>query len=154
MEVEDKLTVIDSVGTDISEIQSYCDLNKPDIIFVDQLDKIKVRGNFNRGDERLKELYSSAREIAKRNECLVWAVSQAGADAEGKQIISYDMLDGSKTGKAGEGDIIIGIGRNNGDYDLDPTRFLTISKNKVNGVHSTVTCEMDVKTGVFKDFAE
>ena len=154
MEVEDRLTVIDSVGTDISEIQSYCDLNKPDIIFVDQLDKIKVRGNFNRGDERLKELYSSAREIAKRNECLVWAVSQAGADAEGKQIISYDMLDGSKTGKAGEGDIIIGIGRNNGDYDLDPTRFLTISKNKVNGVHSTVTCEMDVKTGVFKDFAE
>ena len=154
MEVEDKLTVIDSVGTDISEIQSYCDLNKPDIIFVDQLDKIKVRGNFNRGDERLKELYSSAREIAKRNECLVWAVSQAGADAEGKQIINYDMLDGSKTGKAGEGDIIIGIGRNNGDYDLDPTRFLTISKNKVNGVHSTVTCEMDVKTGVFKDFAE
>ena len=154
MEVEDRLTVIDSVGTDISEIQSYCDLNKPDIIFVDQLDKIKVRGNFNRGDERLKELYSSAREIAKRNNCLVWAVSQAGADAEGKQIISYDMLDGSKTGKAGEGDIIIGIGRNNGDYDLDPTRFLTISKNKVNGVHSTVTCEMDVKTGVFKDFAE
>ena len=154
MEVEDKLTVIDSVGTDISEIQSYCDLNKPDIIFVDQLDKIKVRGNFNRGDERLKELYSSAREIAKRNNCLVWAVSQAGADAEGKQIINYDMLDGSKTGKAGEGDIIIGIGRNNGDYDLDPTRFLTISKNKVNGVHSTVTCEMDVKTGVFKDFAE
>jgi replicative DNA helicase len=154
MEVEEKLTVIDSVGTDISEIQSYCDLNKPDIIFIDQLDKIKVRGNFNRGDERLKELYSSAREIAKRNECLVWAVSQAGADAEGKQIISYDMLDGSKTGKAGEGDIIIGIGRNNGDYDLDPTRFLTISKNKVNGVHSTVTCEMDVKTGVFKDFAE
>ena len=154
MEVEDKLTVIDSVGTDISEIQSYCDLNKPDIIFVDQLDKIKVRGNFNRGDERLKELYSSAREIAKRNNCLVWAVSQAGADAEGKQIINYDMLDGSKTGKAGEGDIIIGIGRNNGDYDLDQTRFLTISKNKVNGVHSTVTCEMDVKTGVFKDFAE
>ena len=154
MEVEEKLTVIDSVGTDISEIQSYCDLNKPDIIFIDQLDKIKVRGNFNRGDERLKELYSSAREIAKRNECLVWAVSQAGADAEGKQIISYDMLDGSKTGKAGEGDIIIGIGRNNGDYDLDPTRFLTISKNKVNGVHSTVTCEMDVKTGVFKDFSE
>ena len=154
MEVEEKLTVIDSVGTDISEIQSYCDLNKPDIIFVDQLDKIKVRGNFNRGDERLKELYSSAREIAKRNNCLVWAVSQAGADPEGKQIISYDMLDGSKTGKAGEGDIIIGIGRNNGDYDLDPTRFLTISKNKVNGVHSTVTCEMDVKTGIFKDFGE
>lgn len=154
MEVEEKLTVIDSVGTDISEIQSYCDLNKPDIIFIDQLDKIKIRGQFNRGDERLKELYGSAREIAKRNECLVWAVSQAGADAEGKQIISYDMLDGSKTGKAGEGDIIIGIGRNNGDYDLDPTRFLTISKNKVNGVHSTVTCEMDVKTGVFKDFAE
>jgi len=33
----------------------------------------------------------------------VWAVSQAGADAEGKQIINYDMLDGSKTGKARRG---------------------------------------------------
>ena len=47
--------------------------------------KIKVKGNFNRSDERLKELYYMAREIAKRNNCLVWAVSQAGADAEGGQ---------------------------------------------------------------------
>ena len=150
MDVENLLTVIDSVGTDISEVQSYCDLNKPDIIFVDQLDKMKVKGNFNRSDERLKELYYMAREIAKRNNCLVWAVSQAGADAEGKEYLTYDMLDGSKTGKAGEGDIIIGIGRSS-DHDENITRFLNISKNKVNGVHCGVTSRINVQTGVFSE---
>ena len=150
MDVENLLTVIDSVGTDISEVQSYCDLNKPDIIFVDQLDKMKVKGNFNRSDERLKELYYMAREIAKRNNCLVWAVSQAGADAERKEYLTYDMLDGSKTGKAGEGDIIIGIGRSS-DHDENTTRFLNISKNKVNGVHCGVTSRINVQTGVFSE---
>ena len=150
MDVENLLTVIDSVGTDISEVQSYCDLNKPDIIFVDQLDKMKVKGNFNRGDERLKELYYMAREIAKRNNCLVWAVSQAGADAERKEYLTYDMLDGSKTGKAGEGDIIIGIGRSSDHYE-NTTRFLNISKNKINGVHSGLVCRINVQTGVFSE---
>lgn len=150
MDVENKLTVIDSVGTNITEIQSYCDLNKPDIIFIDQLDKIKVNGHFNRGDERLKEVYYMAREIAKRNKCLVWAVSQAGADAERKEYLTYDMLDGSKTGKAGEGDIIIGIGRSS-DHDDNTTRFLNISKNKINGVHCGVTCRINVQTGVFSE---
>jgi hypothetical protein len=154
MNVEEKLTVIDSVGTNISEVESYCNLNKPDIIFIDQLDKIKVRGHFNRSDERLKEVYYMAREIAKRNNCLVWAVSQAGADAEGKEYLTYDMLDGSKTGKAGEGDIIIGIGRSS-DHDENTTRFLNISKNKVNGVHSGLACKINVQTGVFsEDFDE
>jgi hypothetical protein len=95
-----------------------------------------------------------AREIAKRNNCLMWVTSQAGADAEGKEYLHYDMLDGSKTGKAGEGDIIIGIGRSS-DHDENTTRFLNISKNKINGIHSGMSCKIDVQTGVFsEDFDE
>ena len=52
----------------------------------------------------------TAREIAKRNTCLVWAVSQASYDAHDRQFIDYAMLDNSKTG-TGEADIIIGIGK-------------------------------------------
>ena len=67
-------------------------------------------------------------------------VSQASIDADGQNRITYDMLDGSKTGKAGEADIIIGIGKNDflKDDVSDPRnqiRYVTISKNKINGWH-------------------
>ena len=143
--VRDNLVVFDSVGTSIEELDSYCGLNKPSVVIIDQLDKMKIIGQFGRGDERLKALYCYAREVAKRNDCLVWAVSQAGFEADGNQIIDYSMLDGSKTGKAGEADIIIGIGKNPGEDD--DTRFLCVSKNKISGWHGHIVCEIDKLTG-------
>ena len=41
-------------------------------------------------------MFMLAREIAKRHECLMWAVSQASYEAEGKSIIDYSMLDNSE----------------------------------------------------------
>ena len=131
-EIEDNLYIMDSVGSDITEIDQFTKLNKIDILFIDQLDKVKVNGEFSRGDERLKELYVNAREIAKRNACMVWAVSQASYDAHNRQFLDFAMLDGSKTGKAGEADIIIGIGKNPGEDD--DTRFLCVSKNKISEI--------------------
>ena len=61
---------MDSVGTSIEEVDEYAKLNKPDIMFCDQLDKFRIKGEYNRGDERLKETYVTAREIAKRNTLL------------------------------------------------------------------------------------
>ena len=136
---------MDSVGSDITEIDQFTKLNKIDILFIDQLDKVKVNGEFSRGDERLKELYVNAREIAKRNNCMVWAVSQASYDAHNRQFLDFAMLDGSKTGKAGEADIIIGIGKNPGEDD--DTRFLCVSKNKISGWHGHIVCEIDKLTG-------
>ena len=63
-EIEENLFIMDSVGSDIMEIDQFTKLNKIDILFVDQLDKVKINGEFSRGDERLKELYVNAREIA------------------------------------------------------------------------------------------
>ena len=148
-EVKENLVVFDSVGTSIEELDSYCGLNKPSVIIVDQLDKMKISGQFGRGDERLKALYCYAREVAKRNDCLVWAVSQAGYDAEGSQIIDYSMLDGSKTGKAAEADIILGIGKNVDDDDT--TRFINVSKNKINGFHGFVTVDINKDVGRYYD---
>ena len=142
---------MDSVGTSIDEVNEYAQLNKPDVMFCDQLDKFKVRGEFGRGDERLKEIYINAREIAKRNNLLMWAVSQASYEAHDRPFIDYAMLDNSKTGKAGEADMIIGIGKTGSSEVENNVRHICISKNKINGVHSSITCEMDVKTGVFKD---
>ena len=142
------LIVHDCVGTDIDEIMDYAELNKPDVIVIDQLDKIKVAGSYDRGDERLKALYVQAREICKKANCLVWATSQASYNGENRQLITYAMLDNSRTGKAGEADFIIGIGKPS-EVDTDGTRILNVSKNKVNGWHGYVTCRMDYMIGRF-----
>ena len=148
-EIEPYLTIMDSVGTSIEEVDEYAKLNKPDIMFCDQLDKFRIKGEYNRGDERLKETYVSAREIAKRNMCLVWAVSQASYDAHDRQFIDYAMLDNSKTGKAGEADIIIGIGKTGSSEIDNVVRHICISKNKINGWHGMINAQIDISRGVY-----
>jgi hypothetical protein len=148
-EIEPYLVIMDSVGTSVEEIDDYAKLNKPDIMFCDQLDKFRIKGEYNRGDERLKETYVTAREIAKRNTCLVWAVSQASYDAHDRQFIDYAMLDNSKTGKAGEADIIIGIGKTGSSEVDNVVRHICISKNKINGWHGMINAQIDIARGVY-----
>ena len=149
IEVAPLLTVMDSVGTSMEEANEYAKLNKPDIMFMDQLDKFRVAGEYNRGDERLKETYVLAREIAKRNNLLVWAVSQASNDAHDRQFIDYSMMDNSKTGKAGEADIIIGIGKTGASDVENIVRHVCVSKNKLNGWHGTINTQIDIQRGVY-----
>ena len=130
-------------------MDEYAKLNKPDIVFCDQLDKFRVAGEYNRGDERLKEIYVNGREIAKRNNLLFWAVSQAGNDAHDRQFIDYSMMDNSKTGKAGEADIIIGIGKTGSSEVENTVRHICISKNKINGWHGMIHAQIDIATGVY-----
>ena len=148
-QIADRLHVLDCVGTTIQEIDDWCKINKPDVVFIDQLDKVKIGGKFNRGDEKLKEIYLQAREIAKRNKCLVWGVSQASAEAEGMKNVEYQYLDNSKTGKAGEADLIIGIGKRNDDEGREGLRHLCVSKNKQNGWHGTVDVRMNMHTAQY-----
>ena len=149
-EIGDRLHVLDCVGTTIQEIDDWCTINKPDIVFIDQLDKVKIAGKYNRGDEKLKEIYLQAREIAKRNKCLVWGVSQASAEAESMMHVEYQYLDNSKTGKAGEADLIIGIGRTGDRSPENTKRYICISKNKQNGWHGTIPCELDMYRAVYE----
>ena len=149
-EISDRLHVLDCVGTTIQEIDDWCKINKPDIVFIDQLDKVKIAGKYNRGDEKLKEIYLQAREIAKKNRCLVWGVSQASAEAEGLLNVEYQYLDNSKTGKAGEADLIIGIGRSGDRSPENTKRSVCISKNKQNGWHGTIHCELDMYRAVYE----
>ena len=114
-----------------------------DIIVIDQLDKINVTGTYARTDEKLRQIYTSVREIAKRRDCAVIAISQASADAHGKTRISFDMMENSKTGKAAEADLIIGIGKHGTLDSLDTTRVMCISKNKISGYHGEITCNIE-----------
>ena len=97
-----------------------------------------MTGTYSRTDEKLRQIYTATREIAKRRNCAVIAISQASADAHNRNSISFDQMENSKTGKAAEADLIIGIGRNaNSDLE-NKIRTLCVSKNKINGYHGII----------------
>jgi len=138
--VKDNIFLFDVVDWTLDDIDSHCEKHKPDIIVIDQLDKVNIDGKFSRSDEKLRAIYTGAREIAKRRDCAVIAISQASADAHNRDKISFDMMENSKTGKAAEADLIIGIGRNTGSDTENRNRTLNISKNKITGYHGEPGC--------------
>jgi len=143
-EIKPNLLLLEGREISIREIDKFVELNKPDIIFIDQLDKVNVNDSFARTDEKLRAIYESSRAIAKRRDCMVWAVSQASYEAHNRQEIDFSMLENSRTGKAAEADLILGIGKNFGDEE-DYIRHLCISKNKLTGWHGVVTCRIDIQ---------
>jgi replicative DNA helicase len=152
--IYDNVNMYDAQGVTIEQIDAYCENHKPDVLVVDQLDKVQVAGNFSRTDEKLREIYTQAREIAKRHDLAFIAISQASADAEGKTKLNPTEMEGSKTGKFAEADIIIGIGKHDTsgvDEEPDYTRHLTIGKNKITGWHGTIICEIQPKLSRYVD---
>ena len=143
MDYSKHLRMMDCVGMDIQDVDAWCAKNKPDVLVLDQLDKFSIDGKFNRDDQRLGELYTYAREIAKRHKCFVIGVCQCSAEGEGILSLDFSMLAGSKTAKAGEADLIIGIGKHKLTEDDNPFRQFTISKNKINGFHGTIGATLD-----------
>lgn len=144
--IEDRIDMKDIQDWDMSKIESFIDAYKPDVVVIDQADKVHVKGTFSASHERLRELYRSLRELAKRYQCALLTVSQASADAKGRTRLSPFDMEGSKIGKAAETDLIIGIGKHEaGDVDdsePDTTRYLTVSKNKLSGWHGTIICNI------------
>ena len=138
--IKSNVRIVDTVNWDLDQVDAYCKKHNPEILVIDQLDKVSAKGNFARTDEKLRAIYMGAREIAKRNNCCVIAVSQASADAHGQTMLSFDMMENSKTGKAAEADLIIGIGQQN-IVDSEATlRTLCVSKNKITGWHGRIDC--------------
>jgi replicative DNA helicase len=110
---------------------------------IDQLDKINVSGTYARTDEKLRAIYTGAREIAKRRNCVVIAISQASAEAHDRDHISFNMMENSKTGKAAEADLIIGIGNRTSNDPTNNLRILNVSKNKITGWHGDPSVTID-----------
>ena len=142
--IRDRLIMKDAQEWDMTMLDGYVSRIKPDILVIDQLDKVNVAGQFGGTHEKLREIYRQARELAKRHECAIIAVSQASAEAEGRVRLDFSMMENSRTGKAAEADLICGVGKSSGEDDdgPDPTRFLQISKNKLSGWHGQVICNL------------
>ena len=128
----------DCVGKTMDDLDDYCSTNDVDILIIDQLDKINVTGKYNATHEKLREVYTQSRELAKRHNILVIGMSQASAEAQGRSRVTFSTMENSKTGKAAEADIILGIGKEDEveNYLEDCVRFVTLSKNKLTGDHA------------------
>ena len=148
-QIAPNITMIDKVDATIEWLNIYCEHKKPDILIIDQLDKINVNGNFARTDEKLRSIYTKFREICKRHSLFGIGISQASADAESKTNVTYAMMENSKTGKAAEADLIIGIGKSDITDNQDERRYLTISKNKLTGFHGNIVCNLDIARSRF-----
>jgi KaiC/GvpD/RAD55 family RecA-like ATPase len=145
-DIEDLFDMNEIQDWDLAKIEAYVEKEQPDILIIDQADKVNIGGNFNAGHERLRELYRRLRETAKKFDCALLAVSQASNDAKGRTRLSGFDMEGSKIGKMAELDLCIGIGKHEaGDVDdsePDTSRYLTVSKNKLSGWHGTVICNI------------
>ena len=119
---------------------------KPDIVVLDMGDKFATK-NSDKSDVYLKDAAIYARNIAKQYNCCVIWMSQLSAVAEGKVYVDQSMMEGSKTGKAAESDLMVLISKNpivEGQDEQDTQRHLNIAKNKLKGGwHGVVHCELD-----------
>jgi hypothetical protein len=103
----------------------------PSLIVFDQLDKVHLRGEFERDDLRLGGLYKWARTVAK-DYAPVIAITQVDATGARSEWITSDQLRGSKVDKPAEADAIITIGKSQ-DVAKQYSRFIHFPKNKLLG---------------------
>ena len=150
--IKNNIQILDTVDWTLEKIDSYLAKEKPDVLVIDQLDKVHIDGTFSRGDEKLRAIYTGAREIAKRRDCSLIGISQASADASGKWDMTFDMMENSRTGKAAEADLIIGIGyKPNSEYSNESDRSLSISKNKITGWHGKIMVKIEPGVSRYRD---
>ena len=151
--VMNNIKIKEAGGRYMAWVESVCKSYKPDILVLDMGDKFGVQGSFARQDEALKACAIYARQIAKTYECAVFYMSQLSADAEGRAQLNQSMMEGSRTGKAAEADLMILIGKSptvEGQEEDSPLRHINIVKNKLNGWHGMVNCELDYLTARYE----
>jgi hypothetical protein len=147
--VRERIKIKDASDRDMSWVESICKSYKPDIVVLDMGDKFAKTGGFARQDEALKANAVYARMIAKQHECAVFYMSQLSAEAEGRTVLNQSMMEGSKTGKAAEADLMILIAKNpikENQEEEDTQRHLNVVKNKLTGWHGDVHCNLEYQT--------
>ena len=138
----------DATGRDMNWVESVCKSYKPDVVILDMGDKFARTAGFSRPDEALKANAIQARQIAKQQECAVFYMSQLSAEAEGKVVLNQAMMEGSRTGKAAEADLMIMISKNptvEGQEEEDIQRHINVVKNKLSGWHGIVHTDLEYK---------
>ena len=79
---------------------------------------------------------------------VLYSICHNSLQKQGRQVLNQAMMEGSRTGKAAEADVMILIAKNpavEGQESEDTVRHLNIVKNKITGWHGKIVCELDYK---------
>lgn len=147
------IRILKDEGTDyksMDDLEKYLFNNKGkvDVLVIDQLDKMTINDCLAQDRVDLRAIYIRARFLAKRYNCAIIAITQAGSGADGKLHYGYNDLDESKTSKAAEADYIFCIGAQfAGQPEKDSGyRVLNFAKNKLKGPHAAIEFKVDFQT--------
>ena len=151
--IKDRLKVTDATGWDLDRVERAVKAYEPDIVVADMADKFQPEGKFVAHHEQLKATYIRFRIIAKQFNCVLFAMSQLSAEAEGKVFVNMSMLEGSRTGKASEADVLFCITKTpmvEGQQEEEsPERHWLILKNKLTGKHGRIITMLDPETATY-----
>lgn len=151
--LKENIRIKDATGQDMAWVESICKTFKPDIVILDMGDKFAGSGGFASQHESLKAAAIHARMIAKEYQCAIFYMSQLSAEAQNKIVLDQSMMEGSKTGKASEADLMLLISKNpviEGQEEEDYQRHINIVKNKLSGWHGYVTCNLNYHIGRYE----
>jgi hypothetical protein len=136
----DRLYFRESPDGSIAEIEAWVEKEDLDLIIINQMVNLRTKQ-----DNRVLELAQIARgqrALAKRQECAVIGVAQAGESAIGRSVLRLADLEWSNTGVQATLDLMIGIGVND-DQENMGQRTLHLCKNKLGGTHDVLLVEFD-----------
>ena len=152
--IRDNLSVVDATDWDLDRMERAVKQYNPDILIADMADKFQPEGTYTAHHEKLKATYIRLRIIAKQYKCAIFAMSQLSAEAEGKVFVDMSMLEGSKTGKASEADLLFCITKTpmiEGQREEDVSeRHWLVLKNKLNGKHGRIVTMFDPETATYR----
>ena len=109
--VKPNIALSDGTGEEMPWVEAAVKSHKPDIVILDMGHKYAERTS-DKTDVYLKDAAIHARNIAKQYNCVVFWMTQLSASAEGQVNPDMSMIEGSKTGLAGEADLMILISKN------------------------------------------
>ena len=151
--IKENLKITDATGWDLDRVERAVKAYEPDIVIADMADKFQPEGKYTAHHEQLKAAYVRFRIIAKQYNCVLFAMSQLSAEAEGKVFVNMSMLEGSRTGKASEADVLFCITKTpmvEGQQEEEsPERHWLVLKNKLTGKHGRVITMLDPETATY-----
>lgn len=157
IDYDKQVHLFESANT-VQAIESKIDELKPNVIIYNNLDK--VQGIEGDDWKRIQKLHQWAREIGKKNKSMAICIGQGAITLENKKYMAMRDLAEAKTSKAGEADIIIGLGSIETDSSVEiegkwyQLRYLHTPKQKISGDKVKATLLLDVKTGRFIEHSE
>ena len=143
------IKIKESTGQNMNWVEQICKSYRPDIVILDMGDKFALEQSY----EGLKQCAIHARQIAKEYNCAIFYMSQLSAEAEGRINLNQSMMEGSKTGKASEADLMLLVAKDSpveGIEDDGFARHISIAKNKLTGWHGRITCNLNYYIGRYE----